>query len=55
MKQDKPLYGAWWLYDEIYLSDSGYEIHALLRSKSGNELLDFIVDVTDVEYRNKQW
>jgi len=51
MKQDKPLYGAWWLYDEIYFSDRGYEIHALLLGKSGNELLDFIVDVTDVEYK----
>lgn len=46
-KLDAPLEGAWWLYDEIYKTDEGYEIHVLLEKK---ELIDFIVTVTDVEY-----
>lgn len=48
LKQDKPLHGAWWLYDEIYKTNGGYEIHVLLQK---NELIDFIVIVTDVEYK----
>ena len=49
LKQDKPLKNAWWLYDEIYKSDNGFEIHVLLQNK---ELIDFTVNVTDVEYIN---
>jgi len=48
LKQDIHLHGAWWLYDEIYKTDDGYEIHVLLKK---NELIDFIVTVTDVEYK----
>lgn len=48
IKQDKPLHGAWWLYDEIYRTNDGYEIHALLTK---NELIDFIVTVTDTEFK----
>ncbi len=49
LKKDKPLHGAWWLYEEIYKSNGGYEIHALLTKKS--ELIDFIVYATDVGYK----
>ena len=48
IKQDIPLHGAIWLYDEIYKSDNGYEIHVLLLKK---ELIDFIVTTADVKYR----
>ena len=30
LKQEQPLENAWWLYDEIWKSERGYEIHALL-------------------------
>ncbi|MDF2596910.1 MAG: hypothetical protein K0R69_3251 [Clostridia bacterium] len=43
-----PLNGAWWLYDEIYGTNDGYEIHVLLQK---NELIDFIFTVTDVEFK----
>lgn len=48
VKQDTLLHGAWWLYDEIYKIKDGYEIHVLLFK---NELIDFIVNVADVEYK----
>lgn len=48
IKQDIPLHGAIWLYDEIYKSDNGYEIYVLLLKK---ELIDFIVTTADVKYR----
>jgi hypothetical protein len=49
LKKDTPLHGAWWLYDEIYKTNDGYEIHTLL-DKNG-KLIDFIVYATDVEYK----
>lgn len=30
LKQEEPLENTWWLYDEIWKSERGYEIHALL-------------------------
>jgi len=48
LKQDAPLHGAIWLYDEIYKSGSGYEIHVLLLKK---KLIDFIVTTADVKYK----
>lgn len=30
LKQEGPVENAWWLYDEIWKSDRGYEVHALL-------------------------
>lgn len=48
LKQDKLLDHAWWLYDEIYKTADGYEIHVLLEE---NELINFIVKASDVEYR----
>ncbi|MDD2269059.1 MAG: DUF4085 family protein [Eubacteriales bacterium] len=49
LKQDAPLHDAWWLYDEIYKIENGYEIHVLLLKK---ELIDFIVSATGVDYKN---
>lgn len=46
--QDKPLHGAWWLYDESYRENERFEIHILLQRNK--ELIDFIVNVTDVTY-----
>ena len=34
LKQEGPMENAWWLYDEIWKSDRGYEIHALLWRES---------------------
>ena len=48
IKQDSSLKDAWWLYEEIYKTNDGYELHILL-TKEG-ELLDFIVKVSDTEY-----
>ncbi len=48
LKQDSILKNVWWLYDEIYKTDNGYEIHALLQ---GKEVIDFIVDVKDVIFK----
>ena len=45
VKQDAPLHGAWYLYDEIYKVDDHYEIHALLMKK---ELIDLIIEADDV-------
>jgi len=47
LKKDNHLYGVWWLYDEIYKTDEGYEIHVLLQ---GKQLIDFIISTKDVEY-----
>lgn len=48
LKQDAPLHGAWWLYEEIYKSDNGYEIHVLLQK---TKLIDFIVTVSNITYK----
>jgi hypothetical protein len=48
LKQDMQLHGAWWLYDEIYRTNDGYEIHVLLHK---NKLIDFIFTVTDMEFK----
>ena len=34
LKQEQTLENAWWLYDEIWKTDRGYEIHALLWQES---------------------
>lgn len=47
IKQDEHLNGAWWLYDEIYKINDGYEIHVLLSKK---KLVDFVFTVTNIEY-----
>ena len=35
LKREQPLENAWWLYDEIWKSERGYEIHALLWREHG--------------------
>ena len=35
LKQEEPLENTWWLYDEIWKTDRGYEIHALLWKEHG--------------------
>lgn len=30
LKQEQPVENAWWLYDECWKTDNGYEVHALL-------------------------
>jgi len=50
LKQERPFHNAWWLYEEIYPVDGGWEIHALLQN-SRMQLLDFIVQVTGVRFK----
>jgi hypothetical protein len=48
------LKGADWLYDEIYRTESGYEIHVLLGGKydwENIELIDFVFHAADIEYK----
>ena len=45
LKQEKRLYGAWWLYEELYKTQSGYEVHVLLDK---NGLIEFILSCDDV-------
>lgn len=47
LKQDESLINAWWLYEEIYKKDTGYEIHVLLQK---DYLIDFVVKTADVQY-----
>jgi len=50
IKEEKKLYGAWWLYDEIYKIKDKYEIHVLLQNRK-EELIEFIISATNVEYK----
>lgn len=47
IKRDRPLHGAWWLYEEIYRSEEGYELHVLLDK---DELIEFTVAFKDMQY-----
>lgn len=48
IKQEKPLEGSIWLYEELYCSQYGYEAHMLLTSDSVHEITisckDIIID-----------
>lgn len=35
LKQEQSAENAWWLYDEIWRTDGGYEVHALLWRENG--------------------
>ncbi len=45
LEQDARLSGAWWLYEEVYKVDGGYEIHTLLKKR---KLIYFTVRAEDV-------
>lgn len=47
IEQDGELEGAFWLYDEIYKAENGFEIHALL---TGEDLKYFTVRCEDTEF-----
>ena len=48
LKHEKPLEGAFWLYDEIWRTEEGgYEIHALLWRN--NEVFDLAIGCRDTE------
>ena len=47
VEQDGELEGAYWLYDEIYKAENGFEIHALL---TGEDLKYFTVRCEDTEF-----
>jgi len=50
LKQERPFRNAWWLYEEIYPVDGGWEIHVLLQN-SRMQLIDFIVQVAGVRLK----
>ena len=53
LKQPEPLKDAWWLYDEIYPTDGGYEIHILL-DKGSFHLIEFTIQASEIElYRDE--
>ncbi len=45
IKSGKPLHNAWWLYEEIYKTETGYEIHILFDK---TELCEWIIHCEDV-------
>ena len=47
LKQEGPLENAWWLYDEIWKSDRGYEIHALLWQE--NDVFELTIECREPE------
>ena len=53
LKQSEPLKDACWLYDEIYPTDGGFEIHVLL-DKGSLRLIELTVQARDIElYRDE--
>ena len=47
LKQEQPLENAWWLYDEIWKADRGYEIHALLWQE--NDVFELTIECREPE------
>lgn len=47
LKQERPVENAWWLYDEIWRTDDGCEVHALLWRD--NEVFELTVACRDTE------
>ena len=53
LRESEPLKDAWWLYDEIYPTDGGYEIHILL-DKGSFRLIEFTIQASEIElYRDE--
>ena len=49
ISQNGSLEKAWWLYDEIYIVENGYEIHVLLKSES-RDLSDFVFFAQHIKF-----
>ena len=47
LKQEGALENAWWLYDEIWKTDRGYEIHALLWQE--NDVFELTIECREPE------
>ena len=47
LKQEGPVENAWWLYDEIWKSERGYEIHALLWQE--NDVFELTIECREPE------
>ena len=47
LKQEQPLENAWWLYDEIWKADRGYEVHALLWRE--NDVFELTIECREPE------
>ena len=47
LKQEEPLENTWWLYDEIWKTDRGYEIHALLWRE--NDVFELTIECREPE------
>lgn len=53
IKQDDILQGSWWIYYEIYIVDSKYELHVLLQNES-MDLIEFIVSFEKVSFSKER-
>ena len=47
LKREEPLENTWWLYDEIWKSERGYEIHALLWQE--NDVFELTIECREPE------
>lgn len=47
LKHEQPVENAWWLYDEIWKSERGYEIHALLWQE--NDVFELTIECREPE------
>lgn len=47
LKQEKPLENTWWLYDEVWRTDGGIEVHALLWRD--NDVFELTIGCRDTE------
>lgn len=47
LKQEQQVENAWWLYDEIWKSERGYEIHALLWQE--NDVFELTIECREPE------
>jgi hypothetical protein len=47
LKREQPLENAWWLYDEIWKSERGYEVHGLLWKDGG--VFELTIECRDTE------
>ena len=47
LKREQPLENTWWLYDEIWKTDRGYEVHALLWRE--NDVFELTIECREPE------
>lgn len=50
VEQEGDLLEAWWLYEEIYRTESGYAFHTFLQTHNG-EYIYFTVNAKDIVFK----